>query len=120
MLCDRELGVTEAIAPDPHDERILTLQGPGKRHPFASGARKSLELTPGDSVLTLLLHNQEQSAKANKKRWGDKSIGNTQSQQFTVEQVMMSFERRRKPAQSERQQPMGGAQNPTAGKHQEF
>lgn len=51
-----------------------------------------------------LLHNQEQSAKASQNGWGDKSIGNTQSQQFTVEQIyfVMSFESRQTPAQSER------------------
>lgn len=79
----------EAIALDPHDERILTLQGPSRRGPFAPwGDRKPLELTSRDSVLTLLLHNQEQSAKANKKGWGEKSIRNTQSQQFTVERII--------------------------------
>lgn len=35
-----------------------------------------------------LLHSQEQSTKASKNGWRDKSIGNTQSQQFTVEQLL--------------------------------
>lgn len=68
-----------------------------------------------------LLQNQEQSAKASENGRGDKSIGNTQSQQFAVEQsTLMSFERRRTPAQSERQQAIGRAQNQTAGKHRSY
>lgn len=83
--------------------------------PVLRGDQDVAEAWLQEAVFPLsLLHNQEQSAKANENGWGDKSIGNTQSQQFTVEQfTLMSFERRQTPAQSERQQATGRAQNQT-------
>lgn len=77
------------IALDPHDERTVVPQGPPHRSLRSVETKTSLKPDfKRQCSHSSLLHNQEQSAKANKNGWGDKSIGNTQSQQFTVEQLL--------------------------------
>lgn len=87
MLCDKELGVIAVIALDPHDERVLTEQGSQRQSQRSVETRRRQSLTLKRQSPSLL-HNQKQPAKATKNGRGDKSIENTQSQQFTVEHLL--------------------------------
>jgi hypothetical protein len=71
--------VIAVIALDPHDEATPYAAGAQQTRTFY-GDREPLAPSVGGSVLTSVLNNREQAEKANKKGWGDKSIGNTQSQ----------------------------------------